>query len=102
MFTREQLKLKEIDKDYFVILHKSSTTIELQSKNTKHIWAIQSKKTFWDKPPTIVILHKHSDLYPYHEQKNCKCKTLKEVQDYIKDHDQYHLRIRTKGKKYLS
>lgn len=88
MFSKEELKL--VDKEYFHILNKTAFHVLVKSKNTLHIWDIESQSITPGKR-SLVIHHKHKDEQPFHTQLNFHPKTLEEAQDLIKKHDEWQM-----------
>lgn len=88
MFQRNEFQ--ELDRTYFEVRETSVCNIVLKSKSCGHMWAIQSRELFPGKR-SLVILHKHKEADPYHEQALMHPKTVAEAQDLIKAHDTWHI-----------
>lgn len=88
-------ELKNIDRTYFHIIHAGCYSITLQSKNTKHYWHILQQE--YPLFTSCKIWHKHKQTAPFHEQGNVP--TLKQAMDKIREHDHYHLYVRSAKKK---
>ena len=85
-----QKDFNKIDCTYFEVIQLTGYHILLKSKNTKHIWDIYIKETYSGKS-SIVVMHKHNEADPFHEQWNMHPKTVREAQWLIKDHDRWYL-----------
>lgn len=83
-------EMNNLDMDYFHVLLRTAYHIQVQSKNTKHIWDIESNSVFHGKR-SIIIHHKHNEKDPFHEQQRMHPKTIVEAQDMIKKHDEWHM-----------
>ena len=82
--------MKQIDRGYFIVQKETLFHIQLKSKNTKHIWDIESQSIFHNKR-SLVIYHKHNESDPFHAQPKFHPRTIIEAQEMIKSHDKWHL-----------
>lgn len=88
MFTKAEMK--QIDRQYFVVQKETLFHICLKSKNTEHIWDIESRSVFWGKR-SLVVHHKHKETDPFHVQPGFHPRTVMEAQELIKNHDTWYL-----------
>ena len=88
MFTREDLS--SIDTSYFKLINTGCFVIVLQSRNTKHYWALQSGSEY----TSCEILHKHGAEGSYHI--HGRAKNLADAIGQIRRHDQFQLQGRKK------
>ncbi len=88
MFSKEELE--SIDREYFQVINGTSFHIIIKSKNTSHIWDIESQCIIPGKR-SLVIHHKHKEEQPFHIQLNFHPKTVEEAQDLIKHHDTWQM-----------
>ena len=88
MFTKAELN--HLDCDYFFVMLRSACRIQLKSKNTGHIWDLESNTVFYGKR-SIIVHHKHKDTDCFHVQRGIHPKTIAEAQNMIKSHDEWHL-----------
>lgn len=92
MFTRKEIST--IDREYFRVIRETCYYVTLQSRNTKHCWHIESLEgNGWR---SCRIHHTHHEGTPYHPQTSAP--NLIRAQQKIKEHDWYHLEIRTAEK----
>lgn len=89
MFSIEELK--HVDKEYFEVISCTASHVQLKSKNTHHIWDIESQE-LTDGKVSILVHHKHSETYPYHVQPGFHPKSIKEAQEQIKKHDEWQMK----------
>lgn len=92
MITKSELKF--IDPQYFNILQMGCFAIYLQSKNTKHFWAIQVEEY-----PTFrhfKIYHKHNSHDQYHRHRDAR--NIHAAIEQIKSHDAFQLN----GRKHIN
>jgi hypothetical protein len=78
-------ELKSIDVQYFNVLQMGCFSIYVQSKNTKHFWAIHVEEF-----PTFrhfKIYHKHNSHDEYHRHRDARSLSLAIEQ--IKSHDAF-------------
>lgn len=90
-------ELNSIDTQYFNILQMGCFAIYVQSKNTKHFWAIHLEEY-----PTFrhfKIYHKHNSRDEYHRHRDAR--SLSVVIEQIKSHDAFQLNGRKPVKKIL-
>ena len=80
--------IEEIDKNYFDIIGKKDYGIVLRSQCTGHYWYLLEQE--YNQHRTFQIYHRHHASNPYHLQKNKP--TIEDCCEYIKDHDEYHLK----------
>lgn len=91
MFSKADINT--IDLEYFEVLDQSAFQVTLRSKNTGHEWHILSQEIRLKKSDAVVetctIGHRHHASDPFHEQTHVK--DLNKAQEFIKDHDRFHL-----------
>ena len=77
-----------IDRNYFDIIGEKDYGIVLRSQCTGHYWYLLEQE--YNQHRTFQIYHRHHASNPYHLQKNKP--TIEDCCEYIKDHDEYHLK----------
>ena len=80
---------EQIDKDYFDVIEVSSYHITLKSRPTGHSWDITCR--YHPGGRSLIILHRHKDSDPFHEQIRFHPSTVTQAQDLIKEHDTWVL-----------
>ncbi len=85
----EKKEFEYIDREYFQVINETCYHLILKSKNTGHTWDITCK----DNPGgrSLVILHKHKDDYPFHEQPTMLPRSIEDARDMIKEHDAWQI-----------
>ena len=85
MFTLKDME--EIDPNYFDIIDRSSFSVTIRSKNTKHYWHIENADG--DNYRSCKIYHKHNEKDSYHLHGHAG--TLVGCIHTIKEHDSFQL-----------
>lgn len=85
MFQAEELK--NLDKSYFNIILAEYYDVEIQSKNTGHIWYIHNPE--YPGEGECIIFHKHNASQPYH--RHGRAGSLRQAVRNIKTHDVFEM-----------
>ena len=92
MFSRDELLSLDMLRQDYSILVSNGHDIRLQSKVTGHEWIIISPYN----GSSCEILHRHTVRNPFHHQQG-KYDSLLSAIEYIRGHDQWYSKKRTKS-----
>ena len=96
MFTAKELNM--VSRKYFRVLDQEEDIISLESKNTRHGWYIYRPSNKYQNVTNCIIFHRHENQTEYH--KHGYTKTFDEAISQIKQHDNYQINTRWKGKSF--
>ena len=96
MFTAQELN--RINRKYFRVVNIEEDVVSLISLNTLHGWHIYRPITKYQERTDCIIFHRHENQTEFH--KHGYAKTFNDALCMIRQHDNFQINKRWKGKSY--